>query len=254
MQDGVTGRETDAFYKFMSFGPHARLSLFMLFKHQAIFFSHRSVLNDPTDCTPHLYNDLDESDAADQIRSILKNDRTLSEADKKAAEDTLTRYKEAPRSKRDKRFAGVYLGGLLGNFFDSPTEFINSYMRKKISDAKIFSMSKTWKEPRMWAHYASSHSGFCLQVSGLGQQEDGIIFDRVDYTTRRPSISATEICAAATRKNAALTREIFSRSYLQKSVGWLYEEEYRLILPADIQMKDRLVLNLPEGFIFTFLA
>jgi hypothetical protein len=235
--------DEESFYKYMGFGPHTRLSLFMLFRHSAIFFSHRKVLNDPTDCTPHLFNNLSEDDAVQWIKTIITRDKSLSDLDRESARSVMKEYGKN-KNTEVKDLRGL---GLLGSFRNSPKDFISSYMQRKVSDARVFSMSKRWDEPRMWAHYASSHSGFCLKLRRVKTPSDGIIFDQVDYTTRRPRISATEICEASTGTDDELKKEVYSRSYLQKSVGWSSEQEYRLILPADADVKERIVLDLPEG-------
>lgn len=242
----LNNADAGLFYKYMGFGPHTRLSLFMLFCHKAIFFSHRSVLNDPTDCTPHLFNDLDEDAARSWIGKIIKRDKSLSDHEIRDAKSFLENRKSKEEDDTYDRESALG-GGLLGTFRRSPVDFISNYMKRKVSDARVFSMSKTWDEPRMWAHYASSHSGFCLGLVGVDAVPKEVIFDQVDYTTRRPRISATEICLSATGDNEELRREVYSRSYLQKSVGWRSEQEYRLILPADADVRDRVVLSLPEG-------
>src|SRR5215211_3916632 len=66
-------------YKLMSFGPHTRLSLFMLFRHKALFFARPAFLNDPTDCTPNLIEDVDETSAATYFPKLIEADETLDE-------------------------------------------------------------------------------------------------------------------------------------------------------------------------------
>jgi hypothetical protein len=239
------GDTEESYYKFMGFGPHTRLSLFMLFKHKALFFAHKNVLNDPTDCTPHLHNDLNDKEAADQIRSLLAKEHNLSAYMRRSAEATLEEFDNKPLSTAMET-GGILSRGILGGL-SSPTNFVTAYMQERFADARIFSMSKTWNEPRMWSHYASSHTGFCLELTGLANRPSEMLLDRVDYTTRRPTVLASEVCSLAIRESRSLEHQVFSRSYLQKSVGWQYEQEYRMILPAQKLKDETTILSLPEG-------
>ncbi|WP_262028495.1 DUF2971 domain-containing protein [Microvirga sp. Mcv34] len=239
------GEPEDSYYKFMGFGPHTRLSLFMLFKHKALFFAHKNVLNDPTDCTPYLNNDLNDEEAADHIRAMLAKNHNLSAYMKSSAEAALEAFNRSISSSTSDQ-KGLLGSGILGTL-SSPKDFITAYMKERFADARIFSMSKTWNEPRMWSHYASSHTGFCLELTGFTNRPTGMLLDRVDYTTRRPTVLATEVCALAVKEGRDLEHQVYNRSYLQKSVGWQYEQEYRLILPAQKLKNEISILSLPEG-------
>src|SRR5829696_8541348 len=89
------------YYKFMSFAPHARLTLYMMFQHRALFFSNINVLNDPTDCKPYLNYDMDAHNAAEEITSIMEHDSTLSETERQFANTVL----ESLKSEREEKSA-----------------------------------------------------------------------------------------------------------------------------------------------------
>jgi hypothetical protein len=190
----------------MSFAPHARLTLYMMFQHRAIFFSNINVLNDPTDCKPYLNYDMDAHNAVGEISSIMEHDTTLSETERQHANMVL----ESCKSELEEKPA-LYQA--------DPLEFIRAYTNKRVSDAQVFSMSKKWDEPRMWSHYGSSHRGFCLQLSGLEYVDTGITCSRVDYATRRPCILASEVCSAFVKSNEAAKQQIFNKSFYRRVKG-----------------------------------
>ncbi|WP_127524228.1 DUF2971 domain-containing protein [Mesorhizobium sp. Z1-4] len=248
----------DTYFKFMSFGPHTRLSMYMLLKHKSLFFAYKNVLNDPTDCSPFFYVELKDNQLESHIREIAEDNENesadviqdaiqiieLFEQKKGKAPET----KSAQLRRRSRFFRFGYFPT------DDPIEiakaFISHHMRLQVDEARIFSMSKRVDEPRLWAHYSSSHSGFCLELDGLSDRPRGVILDRVDYTTRRPRISVADI--KGMRSNEKTRSEIYSRMFFQKSTGWDYEDEQRLVLPRLDQSEDIPVLRFPEGHYIPF--
>jgi hypothetical protein len=78
----------------------------------------------------------------------------------------------------------------------------------------------------MWAHYADSHKGLCLQLKYFPEKRpEGCAFEKVHYSTRYPRIDGAKTDDISTVKNLFFT----------KSVEWLYEKEWRLVAPASMK-------------------
>jgi hypothetical protein len=88
----------------------------------------------------------------------------------------------------------------------------------------IYSLSKTYSEELLWAHYASAHKGFCIEydISKLKEKYFGPVtvseFE-VAYNSIPPTITHEDI------EKATLMEKLFAT----KSKKWEYEEEIRLI-------------------------
>ncbi|MEJ4087228.1 DUF2971 domain-containing protein [Galbibacter orientalis] len=88
----------------------------------------------------------------------------------------------------------------------------------------VYSLSKTYKDELLWAHYAYSHFGFCiefdLEILKGGYRNKLLSFD-VKYKNEPPEINIGDISSRA--------KEIFNKLVGFKSKRWEYEEEYRII-------------------------
>jgi len=85
----------------------------------------------------------------------------------------------------------------------------------------------------MWTHYADSHKGVCLQFkydSDPKKLPAGCFFKKIRYSTHRPKPDASRIS------------EFEETLLLTKSIDWMYEEEWRVVAPADPDSKSN------EGF------
>ena len=95
-------------------------------------------------------------------------------------------------------------------------------MRSKVG---IYSLSTSFEHELLWAHYANSHKGFCIQydIGLLVNQniyQDLHIFP-VNYKEELPSISIEDI----SKEKDDFIRKIFGT----KSKLWAYENEIRII-------------------------
>jgi hypothetical protein len=91
----------------------------------------------------------------------------------------------------------------------------------------IFSLSKVYDEELMWAHYASSHKGFCIEYD-VDKLKDKYLapqtlhqFD-VHYRKRPQKITTNDI-----GKNKLLTK-----LFATKSLKWKHEKEVRLLFDS----------------------
>ncbi|MCA0417226.1 MAG: DUF2971 domain-containing protein [Proteobacteria bacterium] len=249
-------KEEKSYFKFMKFGANTRLSLFMLLKHKSLFFAKKDVLNDPTDCKPFLYVDLDEEKCLSKLNDLIESMKASSSASsywQRQAQRLLEfRLATSDSSKENAKrpiSRNFYFNGKYHTEYGPAIleEFISRYFSYLIDDAKIFSMARIWHEPRLWAHYAEGHKGLCLELTGLEQLPEAVVSGFVDYTSRRPRVSVSDLIAIQGRGNIQHKQETLSRLYLQKSIGWEYEKENRLFLAKSDFDKIKPVLRLPEG-------
>lgn len=88
----------------------------------------------------------------------------------------------------------------------------------------VYSLSKTYKDELLWAHYAYSHFGFCiefeLEILKSGYRNNLLSFD-VKYKNEPPEIDLRDINSNA--------QDIFNKLIGFKSRRWEFEEEYRII-------------------------
>lgn len=95
---------------------------------------------------------------------------------------------------------------------------------KKNKKLGVYSLSKNYNDELLWAHYAYSHYGFCiefdLEILKSSYRNKLLSFD-VNYKNRPPEIDLRDINSNA--------QKIFNKLVGFKSKRWEYEEEYRII-------------------------
>ncbi len=93
----------------------------------------------------------------------------------------------------------------------------------------VCSMSRSLFSQQMWAHYADSHQGFCLQFNLdllLGYQIGTMEAIPVNYAAQPPELGLTDIRRLAeSRQHSALLKKVIGT----KSTEWGYEEEMRIV-------------------------
>ena len=96
----------------------------------------------------------------------------------------------------------------------------------------LLSVSKTAKEPVMWAHYAEIHKGAVIGIDFDNVSPDtngppGILMNSVSYSKDRPKINILE------EPEGSVSPEAFRKAVMTKSDSWGYEEEFRTIFLVD---------------------
>ncbi|MCK4661296.1 MAG: DUF2971 domain-containing protein [Bacteroidales bacterium] len=102
---------------------------------------------------------------------------------------------------------------------------IDKFIARK-KDIGIYSLSKTYDDELLWAHYANNHEGFCIEydfkiLMNKNKFSDFYSFD-VDYSKRPPQIDINDILSD---ENNNLLKKIAGT----KSKRWSYEKEIRVI-------------------------
>lgn len=88
----------------------------------------------------------------------------------------------------------------------------------------VFSLSEKYNDELLWAHYANSHHGFCVEYdvellkSGYGSK---VFSFPVKYSTKPPDLDFRDINPSTLR--------LIQKMVGYKSSRWAYEKEYRII-------------------------
>lgn len=104
---------------------------------------------------------------------------------------------------------------------------------KKSNSEGIFSFSETWDSELLWAHYADSHSGFCIEydietlISETKTESCQII--KVVYGENFPAL----FIKGESRDNSDWSSVMFGL----KSLAWEYEKEIRIVFHSSGKKK-----------------
>ena len=97
----------------------------------------------------------------------------------------------------------------------------------------IYSLSTKFSDELMWAHYANSHKGFCLEYETTKLKDKYLAPKmvtelKVDYKSKPQTLTYLDL----KEKNT-----IFKKLFATKSLKWIYENEIRLIFDS-FELKD----------------
>lgn len=117
-------------------------------------------------------------------------------------------------------------------------EIICKEYEKYINDLKnTFKVSCFTTDPfsqLMWSGYADYHRGFCVEYTVLPTHDDykNIFYNLlpVIYCKVRPNITERFVRAKDNLTKEALS-DIYFHGVLRKSIDWVYQDEWRLVLP-----------------------
>jgi hypothetical protein len=108
---------------------------------------------------------------------------------------------------------------------DACMESFIDEMQKTIG---IICFSEAVTDPVLWSHYADNHQGVALEVDYILDPEKLI---KMEYTDNRPVFDANRLHDNA--GFAAYARPLMDRLYRQKSTGWAYEREHRVLIKLE---------------------
>ncbi|TXL06748.1 hypothetical protein BMR08_15230, partial [Methylococcaceae bacterium CS2] len=103
---------------------------------------------------------------------------------------------------------------------------------KKNYTKGVCCFSSTMDNNLLWSHYGDSHSGFCIGYEFFNPEElngnKGPDLHKVDYREKRELLTSL-IYKAVIHDNINAKNDLDSKVLLQKSKGWEYEKEWRLL-------------------------
>ena len=120
---------------------------------------------------------------------------------------------------------GKLLGNKANNSLSGFHESIDSFISSK-EKLGIYSLSKTYSDELLWAHYANNHKGFCIEYD-YDVLVNKMTFCNfypfpVDYSEKPPQIDLNDLLS---KDNIIMLKKIAGI----KSKRWSYEEEIRII-------------------------
>jgi hypothetical protein len=179
--------------------------------HNEIYFPPASSFNDPFDLRAVFSFDAPpEQQRADFLRSSRMFAPHLSNAEHEADADRVMREALNPE-----------------NISVTTSVFQLMHNRLMTSAVGVYCVSERCDDVLMWAHYADSHKGVCLEFDGYSSLMAQA--QQVDYVEMRPSINPY------LSDDPVATME---KAFLTKAEQWKYEGEWRLIRtegPGEIQ-------------------
>lgn len=110
------------------------------------------------------------------------------------------------------------------SFFDISIEKSLGNLMQIYNNSGVYSLSKDYKNELLWAYYANSHKGFCIEydfniLKQYPCNEDNF-FD-VKYSKNVPIINLGSIFDIS----------ILKKSLVTKSLSWKHEDEIRILTP-----------------------
>lgn len=122
-----------------------------------------------------------------------------------------------------------------------------------IHELGIISLSESYNNPLMWAHYANEHKGLVVEfdfnepffassirtnngkASRFGPNVLGSCYEypeKVDYQRELPNFSRSEL-SAPDSINEHHWKKFFKTILFTKSIDWIYEQEQRMVVPLE---------------------
>lgn len=142
----------------------------------------------------------------------------------------------------------------LDTYDDSDDYQINEsvgVLQGNISDLGIISLSESYNNPLMWAHYANEHKGMVVEfdfnefffedsilinngkASRFGRNILGRCYEypeKVDYQRELPNFSRSELSAPDSIDEYHWDK-FFKTILFTKSIDWIHEQEQRIVVP-----------------------
>ena len=166
-------------------------------------------LNDPLECLPVL--------SIEDTRQVLET--VFSEQEAAILDDILN---EGLPRRADWEFLQQRKAELKSNPGKFRDLFFQQARQKLNASIGVLCLSKRWDSGLMWAHYAASHTGFCVGFHrnhpffrGDGQQQPGL--REVRYSEQRIKVSL--------ERGRAIDIDVM----FTKSPDWQYEQEERML-------------------------
>lgn len=129
-------------------------------------------------------------------------------------------------------------------------------IKSAINGMGIVSLTETHRNKLMWAHYADEHKGVAIgfntkilseYISDIATNDKGILIPpklyKVKYDSVRFDPESPENTALNTLDTNSLIQTIIEKVTTTKSDDWIYEKEYRYILPPGYCDKIKIIRN-----------
>jgi Protein of unknown function (DUF2971) len=168
-----------------------------IFARSELYFPSPRQFNDPFDCRVPSFRTVSKTEFTEFLKgAIAKNAGALTCNERRKKAHDL--YKEKP--------------------FVQRVDELRNFLQGQVNKLGILSLSEVPDDILMWAHYASSHTGFCLKFEASKYAPFFGYAQRVNYADEyQPIVRLGD--------NYAMV----DRIVLTKSSHWSYEREWRII-------------------------
>lgn len=207
MKDILAREKPKYFYKYRPLSSDKELEfLLSVLNNDSLYWSSPLDFNDPFDCAPVPIISGSKEKKKLRLRKIIRRNAP------NASWSELSKLYRTAESRRPREIEEDIIAA-------------NKSLMKMTS---VCSLSELNDSILMWSHYASNHSGICLEFCSLSEQgwdrlaDENIYFEKclpVIYKKERPVIDLLSI----------ESEELFKDSLLTKAEFWQYEREWRLI-------------------------
>lgn len=190
------------FYKYRSLAGDGSRFLQSLLSRNELYLSAPSQFNDPFDCAATFDLSCTPKEAEELAeRTLARTNFGLTVEDMRAAKVRfLAQVPTSQASGADERMRIAH----------------DQNMRAAMG---IYSLSARADSPLMWSHYADSHRGLCIGFDSSSEPFNAA--QKVKYSRNRIPVNPFKHGQEA----------ILTNSILQKSIDWMYEEEWRIAHP-----------------------
>jgi hypothetical protein len=121
---------------------------------------------------------------------------------------------------------------------DNERAYRKAVVDKMIEQMRVACFSEVYDNMLMWAHYASSHRGFCLGfVYRIGDPSLFAYLQKVHYANEYPELvqpSCVDMPLGEILNGRTEEEEMLQKLVLTKSEEWSYEREQRIVLTDDV--------------------
>ncbi|SAL18501.1 hypothetical protein AWB64_01256 [Caballeronia sordidicola] len=203
-------------YKYRTFST----TTLRMFSQAEVFFAKPASFNDPFDCNPQVYVDVEWREVERLWESVM----LLQVEANKAAEMMGTHRYFATE------YGGKYDddGGGTATYLNYLVRDIDAYLKERFKDFGVFSLASNWDNPLMWSHYADEHRGICIEYETDDHRCKEL--GPVNYRSSR-FIHISDLQQWLLKKSAAAERKIFEQYFFAKAPQWRYEREWRAVSP-----------------------
>jgi len=123
-------------------------------------------------------------------------------------------------------FDSINMGDIEEKFARNLGERLQEAVNQK---KRILCLTEDYNNPLMWAHYADSHKGFCVEYRQADLEKLNVELKRVEYCERPDQIDLS----ALDNKFGNEEMKKVEKLLFCKSKEWSYEKEWRALLTVD---------------------
>ncbi len=190
-------------YKYRSFDS---LSLRLLCESES-WYANFSSFNDPLDGMVKLINDID-------IKKLERLHDYFYEGGGARIRDNY-RWSQTEDGEREESH---------DDYVVSIVNDIGSMISGSFDTKGILTLSERWDSPLMWSHYASSHTGFCIEYDATDNRCGYI--KKVQYGSQQ-GIRASDVYSWKIDKIESALKTVVDATFFSKANDWGYESEWR---------------------------